>query len=335
MSKQRSDHDSGDPANRGVMDTIGVASPSSSAANDEISILMPPEESTPLSTTSPSPSPSVSGDPECSFWGAVALSHKHRKMLIKLERDWFVTSYISDYILTAVIFIIGGIIEKAVSPYNMEIPGGADNYNLQYTYMKESVPTWLLCILAFVVPTLAVICINLALYALRCRRSGYTAFAHDTHNFILGIVEFFALAILFASIGKVVAGRYRPNYFNMPDDVRESQGRKSFPSGHSTIAFGGFTFLSLYLAGKLKAFVDTSGQLWKLILVLLPEIPALLIALSRTRDYYHDFSDIVAGAGLGIAIAFVCYNSLYYPLNHPNCNEPKRRTPIVSLPLRR
>ncbi|KAL0424017.1 UNVERIFIED_CONTAM: putative lipid phosphate phosphatase 3, chloroplastic [Sesamum radiatum] len=46
------------------------------------------------------------------------------------------------------------------------------------------------------------------------------------------------------------------------------QGHKSFPSGHTSWAFAGLGFLSLYLAGKIKAF-DGKGHVAKLCVVLL------------------------------------------------------------------
>ncbi|KAH3757584.1 phosphatidic acid phosphatase type 2/haloperoxidase [Pelomyxa schiedti] len=270
---------------------------------------------------------------ESSCWGIVGLSRDSKKFLSKMERGWFVTSYIGDYLLTGLLFIISYIVEAGISPFRMEMPGGVDNYNYDYSYREESIPTWLLCIIAYAIPGLAVLSINLLSYALRCRKKvGCSWFAHDSHNFLLGFAETAALTGLFTAIGKVVGGRFRPNYFAMPTEVRDAEGRLSFPSGHSSIAFSAFTFLSLYIAGKLKVFDDKSGQFWKVVLVLVPEIPAFMIALSRTRDYWHHFSDIVGGAFIGVGIAIMCYYSLYPSLSHPNCDAPKRRTPITALP---
>ncbi|XP_074614807.1 phospholipid phosphatase 4-like isoform X3 [Acropora palmata] len=101
---------------------------------------------------------------------------------------------------------------------------------------------------------------------------------------------------------KVLVGRPRPDYFwrcypngaiplslkcdGNPDEIIE--GRKSFPSGHSSFAFSGLGFLSLYLAGKLHCF-QTQGrsQGWKLCAALAPVACALALALTRYSDYRH------------------------------------------------
>lgn len=71
-------------------------------------------------------------------------------------------------------------------------------------------------------------------------------------------------------------------------------GRKSFPSGHSSTAFSGMTFLALWLAGNTAAwcFGSTkppgslrSSRLGCLLLTLLPLSWATFVAISRMEDY--------------------------------------------------
>jgi diacylglycerol diphosphate phosphatase / phosphatidate phosphatase len=77
-------------------------------------------------------------------------------------------------------------------------------------------------------------------------------------------------------------------------------GRKSFPSGHSSTAFVGMTFITLFLAGKTAALcfsVTPSGgallrsRFARLCLVLLPLVYAAWVAITRVEDYVGRSSD--------------------------------------------
>lgn len=128
----------------------------------------------------------------------------------------------------------------------------------------------------------------------------------------------------------ILSGRPRPDFYwrcfpdgrgntefqctGNPSTVKD--GRKSFPSGHSSceitqffesfnqilslsfcvdinmifiaVAFASFGFVALYSAGKLHTFsLAGKGQSWKLCIFLFTMGTALAIALSRTCDYHH------------------------------------------------
>ena len=54
------------------------------------------------------------------------------------------------------------------------------------------------------------------------------------------------------------------------------------------VIFAGFTFVSLYLAGKLHCFnVEGRGHSWRLISVVLPLLSAAVVGLSRIQDNRH------------------------------------------------
>jgi diacylglycerol diphosphate phosphatase/phosphatidate phosphatase len=86
---------------------------------------------------------------------------------------------------------------------------------------------------------------------------------------------------------------------------------ESWPSGHTTAAFAGFVFLSLYLNGKLKVFSNYHPRLWKLIVVWAPILGATLIGGSLTIDEYHHWYDVVSGAIIGTVFAFSAYRMVY------------------------
>ena len=88
-------------------------------------------------------------------------------------------------------------------------------------------------------------------------------------------------------------------------------GFRSFPSGHSSTAFAGLFYLSLYLAAKLHV-LDKRGQAWKSFIVLAPALGAALIADTRIMDARHHPFDVLFGSSLGIVSAWVAYRQ-YFP----------------------
>ncbi|XP_035729439.1 phospholipid phosphatase 5-like [Vespa mandarinia] len=142
---------------------------------------------------------------------------------------------------------------------------------------------------------------------------------------------------LITDIIKLIVGRPRPDFFwrCFPDGQMNSEfkctgnpitirdGKKSFPSGHSSFAFASFGFVALYLAGKLHTFSLTGkAQSWKLCSFILPICIALIIALSRTCDYHHHWQDIVAGGLIGSCLTYICYRHYYPPLDSQMCHKP-------------
>jgi len=125
------------------------------------------------------------------------------------------------------------------------------------------------------------------------------------------------------------------------------QGRKSFPSGHSSFAFATFVFTFLYLSAKLRVFVknrqknlNDSFWIWKFLFVVTLLIVPTCLGISRTCDYHHHWQDVTVGSILGTIMAIFIYLQYYpfvtdefceIPLNHQITK--KQTSTIHSTPL--
>ncbi|KAL7714107.1 Lipid phosphate phosphatase [Entamoeba marina] len=194
----------------------------------------------------------------------------------------------------------------------MTIPEGTNNVNVLYPSVSSTVP-YNLCLTIAYVPT--VICIILvairkkSLLVLVCSLLclGCSAFCCNT----------------ITNMGKLFAGRPRPQFYDRINNGGQiDNAYKSFPSGHSSTIFNGLTYLSLLLAGQLKVF-SSGMESWKIFIVIIPLIGAGAVAISRTRDYHHNFSDILGGSLIGIVLSLIMYYSKHQPLSSIKSDELK------------
>ena len=108
---------------------------------------------------------------------------------------------------------------------------------------------WLLLALGIGLPIAANVVVNYVL-PLVCQ---VRVIAHDTRDFLLSLFQSVALATFFTQFTKNITGRFRPSFYDMckwqydvvwdgvanlcTDAAGEKEGRKSFPSGHSSFAW--------------------------------------------------------------------------------------------------
>ncbi|KAI0531747.1 phosphatidic acid phosphatase type 2/haloperoxidase [Xylaria digitata] len=245
-------------------------------------------------------------------------------------------------ILTFVIMgVIGlGIYEAPPAPtrsFAVTFPSDGEVVYPEFAYplRKEIIPIWLAAFLAAVVPILAILIMQIRI------RSFW-----DVNNGIIGLLYSLIGAAVFQVFIKFLIGGLRPHFLDVckPDtslarngagvegspynaagfnqlyytreictgDPKEiNDSLESFPSGHSTAAFAGFVYLYLYLNAKLKVFANYHAAMWKMIVIYIPILGAVLIAGALTIDEFHNWYDVCAGAIIGSVMAFSSYRMCY------------------------
>jgi diacylglycerol diphosphate phosphatase / phosphatidate phosphatase len=204
-----------------------------------------------------------------------------------------------------------------------------------YPMRKEIVPIWLAAFLASVVPIFIILCMQIRI------RSFW-----DVNNAVIGLLYSLITAAVFQVFLKWLIGGLRPHFLTVckPDPSLASNGEgivragynaagfkdiyytreictgddkeindslESFPSGHTTAAFAGFIYLYLYLNAKLKVFSNYHPAMWKLVVIYMPVLGAVLIGGALTIDEFHNWYDVFAGAVIGTMMAFSAYRTTY------------------------
>jgi hypothetical protein len=128
-----------------------------------------------------------------------------------------------------------------------------------------------------------------------------------------GMAEAMATTMLLTGIGKVSFGRHRPDYDPMNPTV---DGRRSFPSGHSSQALSAATYTILYLRQHGLDSVREPGTLpwWEAATYLTIGGLALAVPVERVMHHRHHATDALAGSllGLGTSAAFFYYQERRY-----------------------
>ncbi|UZJ56893.1 hypothetical protein CBS101457_006213 [Exobasidium rhododendri] len=252
------------------------------------------------------------------------------------RKRWaIILSYAPDWIITIVLAAVITIVLSMIDGFRREF--SLTDASIQHTYaVKERVSTTLLAVLAVLIPAAIIAIVSL----------GISRSVWDLNAGLLGFVLSHAITLTATTVVKVTVGRPRPDLIDRcqprPGSANATpyglvtqaicttdlgshllrDGFRSFPSGHASTAFAGFTFLSLYLAGKMHIFHPARGHAAYEWIIFFPMIAAALIAISRSMDYRHHWSDLLAGALLGTFISLMTYH-IYYPnLTYADSHKP-------------
>lgn len=180
----------------------------------------------------------------------------------------FVLQYrVSEFACTAVMFGFS-LFFSLIDVYERDIPRVEVRISLNQTVWarapsidlakgKEHVPMSMLVAVGCCVPVLT----NLFLNYLLPRFKRVRVIPHDTRDFLLSLFQSAGLASLLTQFTKNMTGRFRPCFYDMcgwnkeviwdgvtnlcTSDKWEKEGRKSFPSGHSSFAWSTMLVLTV------------------------------------------------------------------------------------------
>lgn len=220
-----------------------------------------------------------------------------------------------QWLQALVLVVAGGIVNFYVPPHEKLV---IDNDpQLQFPVGTQQFPEALLFVISFFVPLLVIFTLA------RCL---------DTTDFCVSALclsQCVGLAMFTTTVAKKMAGRPRPCFYAMcgwasngtdaggsctADRLAQWESRQSFPSGHSSFSMAGLGFLGMYLLEKCEQlqrpprFLSTLQLHVAQLCSLIPFAVAMWIAISRTVDYWHHYSDVIAGAVLGFGIARLCFS---------------------------
>ncbi|KAH3674852.1 hypothetical protein WICMUC_003055 [Wickerhamomyces mucosus] len=241
---------------------------------------------------------------------------------------------ISDVLLIPVLFILTSYIDVATKPFQRQFVINDVTINHPFTE-HERVPSQLNIFISLILPIPVILFFTLI-------------FGHPKNRLYLGYVSILGLFIswfsneLFTDILKNWIGRHRPDFIarcipreDAPKDILVfakdvcttknlsilEDGFRTTPSGHSSGAFSGLFYLTLWLQGQLLADQPFTGS-WRKLLSLVPAVVAALIAISRTEDYRHHFVDVIIGSAIGVFFSYWSYRRNFPALNSPISFKP-------------
>ena len=192
---------------------------------------------------------------------------------------------------------------------------------------EQTFPTWTLPFLGVIIPVGIILAASLA------RINSVARSRAETKRAIVGLLLAVTLGFAVTNALKNSVGAFRPDFrarcwpngaktaWEAPGipkcasnhDARlVSEGRKSFPSGHASVAFSGLAFASAVVAERLAVFggsADSAAKniqpapAWRLAAAAAPVALALTVSVSRVTDYMHHVEDVVGGGVIGLAAA--------------------------------
>lgn len=241
----------------------------------------------------------------------------------------------ASFALAAVIFIICLILEIA-RPFYSRFYVERDPALSYPLVQPQTVPTWLLMILAWFLPAIVLGLLQLLGF--------FRPVTLPLSSLAAGIIFTNLVVVMIVDCLKCTCSRLRPNYFALCDykgyaDVLTGKegaydiymqatlpGRVgndefcrtpnrnahlSFPSGHTAWSFASWAFFSYCLVHGIRK--RRLPRIVEICSVLLPFALASWIGCTRIQDYWHNVDDVLAGALIGWACGWGSFSAIVAP----------------------
>ena len=199
---------------------------------------------------------------------------------------------------------------------------------------EQTFPTWTLPFLGVIIPVSVILAASLV------QTDSVARSRAETKRLIVGLLLAVTLGFAVTNALKNSVGAFRPDFHARcwPNGAKTaweapgipkcapnhdarlvSEGRKSFPSGHASMAFSGLSFASAAAAERLAVFgggAESAAKkkrnrhqapAWRLVAAAAPVALALAVAVSRVTDYMHHVEDVVGGGMIGLAAAWAAW----------------------------
>lgn len=240
----------------------------------------------------------------------------------RLIPSWVMTWRLFDWALLVIIGLVCGAIELWAKPFCR--PFSFADASISYEMKGSTFPSWSLIVISILPAVVYVAWIAVL-----------PATLHKLTEINCAVVmqaEACVLAQLLTVPLKVYVGRLRPDFLSRLARIQLNattassgvdfcgiadktavDGRRSFPSGHASSAFGALVPLTLYIfyrlgnCGRWTCNRSSNNGFWRIVVAGVPLILSLLVAASRTRDNKHNFDDVLCGSVLGALAAIVSF----------------------------
>lgn len=248
----------------------------------------------------------------------------HLSYTMAYDMSLYMKWRLADVIAIVVLFVLNIIVSK-FKPFERQF--FINDLSISHPFAeRETVNSYELLVYSTIVPFIAIV-----LYCILFR------FKKNENRYYLlwismvGLVLSLNITALVTNYLKNWFGRPRPDFISrcipkdgtpknvlvLAKDVcttenldRLYDGFRSCPSGHSSESFTGLGYLFYFLQGQLRVDLPQNG-LYRKLISFLPLMGAALIALSRTQDYRHHFTDVFFGSFIGLIISREVYKHYF------------------------
>eukprot|EP01063_Lacrimia_lanifica_P038765 TRINITY_DN8317_c0_g2_i1.p1 TRINITY_DN8317_c0_g2~~TRINITY_DN8317_c0_g2_i1.p1 ORF type:complete len:296 (+),score=69.74 TRINITY_DN8317_c0_g2_i1:60-947(+) len=255
------------------------------------------------------------------------------------EGAWWHRSYLVDWGVTVLVVCAVAVPFHMMHPLCAYFDPHDPSLNHPYA-VSEAFPSWTLPLIAGLLPYAVGLAVTGCFVCFGQASKRTSRRWHHVHTLALCVAQAVVLAEVVTNPIKNYAGRHRPDFvprlikfmnfdpdaYNLRDPASAAKmmdfvchssnqkvwdGMKSFPSGHSSFAFAGWTVVALLLMSGLRLREGSNHGFLKLLVTGAAAVVPTVVAVSRTRDNRHNYGDVLAGSVIGVAAGAAVYFQHY------------------------